>query len=240
MPPRPPRLRPASPEALALGALWASLLDFALAAVLLVWMVDALAPPQDLPWKPFALDRPRGLATTVQFERAAASRSACRAALAQAGITFTEEPRRRHGGCVTVNAVRLRGGVTPLSPAAPVMTCPLALAYALWDREALRPAGVARLEHYGTYACRNVYGRASGRRSEHASANALDVAGFRLKDGRRLTVARDFRDEGADGALVQSLRDDACRTFRATLSPDYNAAHADHLHLDRGGYRVCR
>jgi len=240
MPPLRPRLPPASPEALGLSAVWATLLDLALLAILLFWAIDAFAPPQDLTWKPFRLDRPWGMASGVQFERAARAHAACRAALREAGIACTEEPPRVEGGCATRNAVRLRGGVTPLSPAAPVMPWPLALAYAAWDRQTLRPAGVARVDHYGTYACRNVYGRAQGRRSEHATANALDVAGVRLKDGRRLTVARDFRDAGEAEALLRALRDGACPMFRAILSPDYNAAHADHLHLDRGRYRLCR
>jgi hypothetical protein len=240
-PSRPP---PASPGTLGgsnfWAALWASLLDLALFGALLILAVDAIAPPQDLPWKPFRLDRPWGLSSRVQLELAAGDPAACRAALRQANVAFTEEPRRRDGRCETTDTVRLRSGVARLQPAAPVMTCPLALAYAAWDRQALRPAGVVRVDHYGTYACRNVYGRASGRRSEHALANALDVAGVRLSDGRRLTVARDFRDDGPDGVKVRLLRDVACEVFRATLSPDYNAAHDDHLHLDWGFHSICR
>jgi hypothetical protein len=36
------------------------------------------------------------------------------------------------------------------------------------------------------------------------------------------------------------VRDGACLFFDGVLSPDYNAAHRDHLHLDRGRYRYCR
>ncbi|MFB2351019.1 extensin family protein, partial [Priestia megaterium] len=111
-------------------------------------------------------------------------------------VAFVEAPPRRRGYCATANAVRLGGGVTPLSPAAPVMTCPLALGYAFWDRHVVEPAAraelgapVARIEHYGTYACRTVYGRPGARPSEHALANALDAYGFRLANGRRATVA---------------------------------------------------
>ncbi|TMJ11586.1 MAG: extensin family protein [Alphaproteobacteria bacterium] len=44
---------------------------------------------------------------------------------------------------------------------------------------------------------------------------------------------------------LRGVRDDACKLFSTTLSPDYNAAHCDHLHLDeapRGalGWRGCR
>lgn len=242
-----PRLPPSPPEALALGAVWATLLDMALAGLALFWAIDAFAPPQDLAWKPLRLDDPPGLATGVKFRRAAVDRQACRAILREGGVDLAEAPDRVFGTCAQLNVVRLRGGVTPLSPAAPVMTCPQALAYAFWDRHDLQPAAreelgrpVARVEHYGTYACRNLYNRAEARRSEHAFANALDVAGFRLADGGRVTILADFPQDTARGRFARRARDGACRWFRATLSPDYNAAHRDHLHLDFGRHGVCR
>jgi len=162
-------------------------------------------------------------------------------------VTFAEAPARQDGFCGTQNSVRLRGGATPLSPAGPVMTCPLALAYAFWTRHVVEPAAqaeldasVTRIDHYGTYACRRVYGRAAGRPSEHALANALDAYGFRLDDGRRVTVAGDFPASDARGRFLRRSRDGACPWFRAVLSPDYNAAHRDHLHLDFGRFSVCR
>ena len=36
------------------------------------------------------------------------------------------------------------------------------------------------------------------------------------------------------------VRDKACRSFGSVLSPDYNAAHADHLHLDMAPWMMCR
>ncbi|NTV11537.1 MAG: extensin family protein, partial [Zoogloea sp.] len=42
------------------------------------------------------------------------------------------------------------------------------------------------IEHYGSFACRNIYPRQDGPLSEHARANALDVAGFTLQDGRHI------------------------------------------------------
>jgi hypothetical protein len=240
-------LRPASPESLAWAAIWTALADAAIVLLALVVAIDRWAPPQDLPWKPLRLADPPGMATALKFAKAAADPALCRAVLSEGGVTFTEEPDRTDGGCETTNAVRLRQGVTPLSPAAPVMTCPLALGYAFWDRHALRAAAraelgkaVARVEHYGVYACRNVYGRASGRPSEHASANALDAAAFRLTDGRQVSVAAHFDGEDGRGRFLRRARDGACPWFRATLSPDYNAAHADHFHLDFGAFRICR
>jgi len=247
LPPWIPSLKPASAEALAFGGFWAFLLDAALVVIALTWAIDAFAPPQDLPWKPLRLDDPPGLATAVKFQRAADDPELCRAVLEAGGVEFTNEPDRPTGNCPLTNTLRLRGGVTPLAPAAPVMTCPLALSYAFWDRHVLGPAArqvteadVALVEHYGVFACRNVYGRSEGRRSEHASANALDVSALVLEDGQRLSVIGDFRDEDEGGTLMRAARTGACDYFRAVLSPDYNAAHADHLQLDHGRFGLCR
>lgn len=238
--------RPA-PQTLALAGLWAGLLDAALAACLLFIAVDRWAPPQDLPWKPLLLADPVGLATGAKFAAAARDPARCRAVLREGGVAFTEVPDRREGYCATENAVRLDGGVVALSPAAPVMTCPLALGYAFWSRHVVEPAaraelgtGVTRVEHYGTYACRTVYGRPGARPSEHARANALDAYGFLLADGRRATVAGQFRAQDSRGRFLRRIRDGACGWFHAVLSPDYNTAHRDHLHLDFGRYRACR
>jgi hypothetical protein len=102
---------------------------------------------------------------------------------------------------------------------------------------------LARVEGMGTYACRNVVGSTRGgdRRSGHAIANAVDVGGFVLKDGRRISVLRDWNsaDEVTRNYLRQ-MRASACRRFGTVLSPDYNAAHANHLHLEDDGARFCR
>lgn len=245
--PRLPRIPPSSPEALGWAALWASLLDLALLAIALAWIVDAFAPPQDLPWKPLRLADPPGWATGFKFAGAAQDRQACRRILAEGGVDFVEVPQRVDGSCAQLNAGRLRGGTTPLAPAAPVMTCPQALAYAFWDRHSLQPAArelagarIVRVDHVGTYACRNVYNRAEARRSEHAFANAIDVTAFRLSDGRTVRVISDYRAETPEGRFLRRARADACGWFRAVLGPDYNAAHRDHLHLDFGRHRVCR
>lgn len=242
-----PTLKPASPQPLALAGLWTTAVDLALFALALLVWVDAWAPPQDLPWKPLRLDAPVGLATRVKFARAAADPALCRQVLREGGVRFAAAPAHTQGFCSTADSLRLQGGATPLSPAGPVLRCPEALAYAFWTRHVVQPAArellgapVTAIDHYGSYACRNVYGEAHGRPSEHAHANALDVAGFRLADGRRVTVAADFRRDNARGAFVRRVRAGACGWFHAVLSPDYNAAHRDHLHLDFGRYRVCR
>ncbi len=234
-----------SPDAVALAGVAAVLMDAALAAILMFGAIDRWAPPQDLFWKPLSLSRPLGSATPLQLARAFAEPESCRAALREAGVAFEEVPFRKEGDCIVANAVRLTGGTTPLVPAGPAMTCPLALTYALWDRQVVQPearrlgARVSSVEHFGTYACRNVYGRAEGRLSQHASANALDVAAFRLEGAGRATVIDDFHGRTTRGRFLRAVRDGACKVFGATLSPDYNAAHRNHLHLDRSRFHIC-
>ncbi|MBU2033606.1 MAG: extensin family protein, partial [Alphaproteobacteria bacterium] len=77
-----------------------------------------------------------------------------------------------------------------------------------------------------------LYGRGEGAWSEHATGNAVDIAGFVLADGTRISVLADWDDEGDKGAFLRRVRDGACDSFATVLSPDYNAAHADHFHLD--------
>jgi hypothetical protein len=232
-----------SPQTLALAQLWAVLIDLALAGMLGFMLVDRLAPPQDLPWKPFSLNQPIGLATAGKLAVITADPAKCRAALKAGGIAFVDQPAREQGFCSTRDTVRAQ---SRLVPKAPVMTCPLALRYALWERQVVAPkareilgAPVTRIDQLGTYACRTIYGRPGERPSEHARANALDVAGFRTVDGRRITVLKDFRKDTAEGRFVRAARDGACRVFGVTLSPDYNAEHADHLHLNPAGYSLC-
>lgn len=146
------------------------------------------------------------------------------------------------------------------------LACGAAVALARWEHQVLQPAArawlgapVVRIEHLGSYACRRIAGSAGpGRLSEHARANALDVAAFTLQDGRRISVLGDWQGKavqaGAPGsaaaapgtpaspqaAFLRQVRDGACHGFAAVLGPDYNAAHRDHFHLDRGPFRACR
>ncbi|MCY7398451.1 MAG: extensin family protein, partial [Sphingomonas bacterium] len=138
------------------------------------------------------------------------------------------------------------------APAGLVTACPVAAALLLWEREIVQPAAeqhfgerVARVDHFGSYSCRRLYGRSEGAYSEHATANAVDIAGFRLASGRRVSVLGDWSDGGKDAAFLHQVRSGACDLFATVLSPDYNAAHADHLHFDQAargamGWRGCQ
>ena len=218
------------------------------AAVLAGVLLIARAPPEDLPWKPLALDQPMGLATHWKIAALARDPSRCRAVLAAGGVEFRPSGAfSDHGACEVRDAGGLYRGLPPLIPARPAMSCGEALALAVWERQSVRPRSrdilgseVVAVDHFGAYACRDIRGGGPPGRSQHAFANAIDIAGFRLGDGRRVTVAAHYRDPGARGVFLRRVREDACRVFSAALGPDFNTAHHDHLHLDMGAWGSCR
>jgi len=71
----------------------------------------------------------------------------------------------------------------------------------------------------------------------------LDVASVTLADGRTVSVAADWDGQGPGGEAAEGflhrLRDGACRVFSTVLTPDYNDAHKDHLHLDGAPRSLC-
>ena len=228
-------------------------------------LMNAFAPPQDLPWKPLDLDQPLGQATEAKVadfqvsfaappEEVEGATDACIQTLRDAGVEVRRAEDLDDGGfCQVRGAVTITGGaVTPLKPGGLTMQCPLAVRYVIWDRQVLQPAAesiygsrAVAVNNYGTYACRRIYGstEVSDRPSEHARANALDVASVTLADGRTVSVEADWDGQGPNGtegsALLRRLRDGACRVFSTVLTPDYNDAHKDHLHLDGAPRGLC-
>ncbi|WP_300973948.1 extensin family protein [Sphingomonas sp. LHG3406-1] len=205
----------------------------------------------DLPWTELDLAAPPGRFTAAKIAELGQDPPRCRALLAAAGNDSRPAPDRRVSEtCGYQDGTALALGITP-APAGLVTSCPVAAALTVWEREtqaaAQRLLGteVRRFVHAGSFSCRRLYGREEGAWSEHATADAVDILGFELADGRRLSVLRDWQEQGAEGAFLREARDAACRSFSTVLSPDYNEAHRDHLHLDTadrgpGGWRACR
>ena len=212
--------------------------------------------PEDMPWTPLDLSDPVGAFTGRKLVALRGEAEHCQALLGQAGIAFAEAaPRSAGPQCGYADGVRFVGGgalTASFRPAGLVTSCPVAAALSLWQWHVLDPAAqehfgsaIATIEHFGSYSCRRIYGRSEGAWSEHSTANAVDIAGFRLEDGTRISVLRDWEKEGPRAAFLRDVRDGACKLFATVLSPDYNEAHRDHLHLDQAargalGWRGCR
>lgn len=154
-------------------------------------------------------------------------------------------PPLSEGACgerspLSVTAVLVRGRMLPLSN--PVVTsCAMAVSLPGWLETVDGYAG-AMLESElagvitGTgYTCRKRNGAATGFTSEHGFANALDVVGFTLADGRSVAVEGNWLPAAAPaGRLLRLAHDAACSGFTTVLGPEANAEHEDHLHLDMG------
>jgi hypothetical protein len=211
--------------------------------------------PEDLPWTRLDLARPIGAFTGRKLTSLTGEAPKCRALLRQAGVRFTPMAPRTGKQCGYADAVRFDAGgarAVAYRPAGLATSCAVAAALSVWEWEVVQPAAirhfgrrVAGIDHYGSFSCRRIYGRGTGLWSEHATADAIDIAGFRLADGTRITVVGDWRGNGDKAAFLHEVRDGACKLFATTLSPDYNAAHRDHLHLDQAergamGWRACR
>lgn len=229
---------------------WLAIVAFAL-LVAFAWVKPGR---EDMPWTPLSLSEPIGMSTARKIAALGDGRDQCLALLATSGLQFTPADPFGADQCRVENAVRASAGqpLLPLAPASVAPSCPMATGLLIWLTQVVQPqaqeilgAKVTRIETFGSYSCRRMYGRSEGAWSEHATANALDVSGFLLADGRRISVLGDWFGGDEKALFLKRVRDGACELFSTTLSPDYNAAHADHLHLDladRGamGWRACR
>jgi hypothetical protein len=178
----------------------------------------------------------------------------CRQRLEARGVTFAFTPPVAEGECEIPLPVRLQsmatGGGEIAFGAAPVLDCRLAERLADWVGNVVEPlarhhlgSGLAAVETGPGYACRKRNNLATGKLSEHAKGNALDIAAFVLSDGRRIAVHPADPPPPAVTAFLAAVRTTACGYFLTVLGPGSDAAHAEHLHLDLRGrtsnYRIC-
>jgi hypothetical protein len=212
-----------------------------------VFLLAVLALGACIPRSNVRREPPRA-GTPPRAERNSPDILQCHIDLARERIRFRALPDQRFaGGCSALGAVQLVDmGITATGLRA--MTCPLARQFARWARESVQPAAdqwlrgrIVRIETFGTYACRTRNSRPGARLSEHAFANAVDVSGFVLADGRRVTVEQGWN--GGDERVRRFLRaihQGGCRRFAIGLSPDTDADHYNHMHFDMGRGPYCR
>lgn len=236
---------------------WGVLVAWAVPAIVVIAFAEHWVelPDRWNPWAPlWPYDPPTAL-TSYKLARLSGDARACARALAATALTFAPvHDRPLSTGCGWSNAVRVTALPTRVAPPV-LLSCPAAVSLAMWERHALQPAAEAMLgdrvvaiEHFGGYVCRNIGGGTRGHQeggenlSEHATANALDVAAFVLSDGRTVSVARDWQRPSDDPRrrFLQAVHDGACDVWNVVLGPAYNAAHRDHFHLDLGRSRACR
>jgi hypothetical protein len=171
---------------------------------------------------------------------------ACYAALSARNVEFEpttlDAPR---SACEVDDPVRVSGAAIPMSRPV-VASCSLVGALDRFERDIVQPAAlrhfgrpIVRVEHLGAWSCRRQNGWLFGRWSEHAKGKAIDVSGFELADGRRITVAGDWSGRGASRAFLREVARGACGYFAVVLTPKTNHDHRDHFHLDVGPQHAC-
>ena len=81
----------------------------------------------------------------------------------------------------------------------PTLTCDMIAALHKWVQRDVQPlarrllaAPIVRIETMSSYSCRNAYGRAHGRLSEHGRANAVDIGSFVTALGHAALVVSDW------------------------------------------------
>ncbi len=179
---------------------------------------------------------------------------ACLADLRTLGVQFEEKPAVTEGeGCGIEHPVEVKAiadGVTVSAGAD--MRCDTARALARWMKDMVQPAlnvampgrKIVGITHASTYVCRLRNGASTGKISEHAHGNAIDIADFKLDNGQSLTMKPRDEDSTLEGAFQRAATAAACLYFTTVLSPGSDAAHETHLHLDvlqrTNGYRYCR
>lgn len=137
-----------------------------------------------------------------------------------------------------------------VTPAA-TLSCPIVSALDRWVNEGVQPAAfrwfgaqVVEIKQISAYSCRQMNGAGGHGVSEHAFGNALDVAGFILADGRKISVQHGWQGSPEEQGFLHDVQLSACDMFTTVLAPGYNAAHYNHIHVDlmrrASGRRPCR
>ena len=149
----------------------------------------------------------------------------------------------RQSWCQVDTAVRVKRTTAGLDKPA-TMSCALAARLDQFEREVVQPLAreelgrrVVRINHLGSFSCRTRNG--GGRLSQHGLGRAIDIAGFRLADGSTIGVAQDWTGSDANRQFLRHLARRACQYFSVVLTPDSDADHHDHIHLDIGPDRKC-
>lgn len=128
-----------------------------------------------------------------------------------------------------------------------VLDCRLVLSLDDFAR-ALSARGVTSVVHYGIYRS-DVPLPAHGRPQHHVAGLAIDVAAFVKADATRIEVLRDWSRKGgvkscSEDAPAAGLSNNALelrgilcdvakeKMFHQVLTPNHNAQHRDHFHLE--------
>lgn len=193
---------------------------------------------------PTEADAPQEGEPTTEPEAPRIYQAACPAVLR--GLIEAEPlPPIAEGECMErsplrVTAVLANGRMVPLSAPA-TLNCQMASALPGWVEtvdgylRSREDTVLAEISVGTSYVCRPRNNVEEADISEHGFANALDVIGFTLADGRTVSLPAQWSPASAPaGRLLRFAHSAACAHFSTVLGPDANPLHEDHFHLDLG------
>jgi hypothetical protein len=247
-----------------------------LGVLLNILAITANASTQDIPkpkLKPSTLNTEAAeeapKATPLAFPKAklmsgwpgktvAASRQECAKRLKGLKVTFEAmAPFGKSGGCGAPAALKVSSvaGVAISPPAE--LSCDMVENLHGWVANAVVPAAknhlgkrITKINNASAYACRRRNNSSFGKLSEHARANALDIATLEFEDGSKITIKGDWSGVkqlvggSGKGKFLREIRKYACIRFTTVLGPGSDRYHGDHFHIDvarrNSGYRICK
>jgi len=229
---------------------WVSLIVILAAAYFCGPWVSRHVPSEYNPFTPLVITDPPNLIIRYKLRKLDNNPHECLAALERAqteGAIQFSNAGSMGGKCPLTDPVRVRGFGDVALSSSYLASCRLALSSAMFVGQVAKPLAsqelgsrLVKIDHLGSYACRNVYNKPDARLSEHATAEALDIAGFELADGRHLTVLKQWPQTGTEAQYIHTLFTESCPFFGNSIGPDYNAAHANHFHLGMRWFGFCR
>jgi hypothetical protein len=183
---------------------------------------------------------------------------ACLALLHDLGAdAAAAEPFETKEGCRIADPVVLksvRSGTSRVTfSGGPMLSCAFAIKLVHWSADVVSPAArhhlgapVDRVLVGPGYVCRGRNGATTGKLSEHAFGNAMDILGLVLAGGTKVMIIDEPEAKGARQSFLSAMRTSACGYFTTVLGPGADEAHTDHYHVDLGKhgssdrYRICQ
>lgn len=162
--------------------------------------LESATPPVEAPPHPRERDAEEWTAQDIQT-----ANDECNMMLDGAGVVYRPIEPIREGVCGTPAPIEVSStGTEPQVAIEPParMTCGMAASLSTWSDTVLQPAAKAHLDsrivairNVASYVCRNRYNDATARVSEHARANALDMAAFKTREGKWITVLESWGEK---------------------------------------------
>jgi len=213
-----------------------------------IWAIMQVIPPAWKPWIPFTIDQPMDAEIQSKLQQLPARN--CLSILTETAPEQVQyavlSDHQAPPDCELQNVLLVHRTTLDL-PQPMIIQCPILVSWLMFEQQQLQPLAqqhlgseVKKLRLYSSFSCRNVYGRSSGKRSQHADAAALDIGGFGLQDGSEISVLNDWPGDDKAATFLKAVRDQACGYFGTVLGPEYNTAHRDHFHLDLTDSGLCQ